>query len=40
MAEGAISRWLGSDMGLSFRASPVAVASLVVLVRRESSMWS
>ena len=32
MAEGAISRWLGSDMGLSFRASPVAVASLVVLV--------
>ena len=32
MAEGAISRWLGSDMGLSFRASPVAMASLVVLV--------
>jgi peptide/nickel transport system permease protein len=32
MAEGAVSRWLGSDMGLSFRASPVAVASLVVLV--------
>ena len=32
MAEGAINRWLGSDMGLSFRASPVAVASLVVLV--------
>ncbi len=32
MAESAISRWLGSDMGLSFRASPVAVASLVVLV--------
>jgi peptide/nickel transport system permease protein len=32
MAEGAIRRWLGSDMGLSFRASPVAVASLAVLV--------
>ena len=32
MAEGAVSRWLGSDIGLSFRASPVAVASLVVLV--------
>jgi peptide/nickel transport system permease protein len=32
MAESAIGRWLGSDIGLSFRASPVAVASLVVLV--------
>lgn len=32
MAESAISRWWGSDIGLSFRASPVAVASLVVLV--------
>jgi hypothetical protein len=32
MAEGAIRRWLGSDMGLSFRVSPVAVASLAVPV--------
>jgi peptide/nickel transport system permease protein len=32
MADTAIGRWWGSDIGLSFRASPVAVASLVVLV--------
>ena len=32
MAEGALRRWWSGDMGLSFRASPVAVASLAVLV--------
>ncbi len=32
MADNALSRWLDSDMGASFRASPVACASFAVLV--------
>ncbi len=32
MAEGALRRWLDSDIGLNFRASPVAMVSLAVIV--------
>ena len=32
MAEGVLARWLDSDIGASFRASPVAVVSLAVIV--------